>query len=159
VASSPLWDRYLRAFNELTSSRMALSDHKDEVFESVRQSLLAPGWECPAALAYIPFLKTDSALLLLDTLISAALSVHGSTIAVRSVIADLPRAEAIAAIDAREQRVVAGDDFEAWGCLMELWEHVGMRERGEDLARRGLQSTDEDIRDISDLFLSKVRNP
>lgn len=157
VNASSSWARYLQAFNALTSARMALAGHEEELMASVRQSLLGPGWECPAALSYIAFLDTGHALQLLDTLISAALSVHGSTHTLQAAIAHLPRDKAVPVVEAREAQVMARNDFEAWGCLMELWDHLGERARAEDVARRGLQSSDADVRDIAALFLSKER--
>jgi hypothetical protein len=153
VNNESLWSNYLEAFRQLVHSRMALHGHQEELVESIRRSLLAPGWDCPAALSYFAYLPTEVALRLVDTVILVALSVHGNTVDARSVLSSMPRPEVTKAVENEELRVVDSGDYEEWGCLLALWDRLGERQRAEDLANRGLLSNDEDIRDMAARFL------
>jgi hypothetical protein len=103
----------------------------------------------------VPYLSESAALRLLEPLISVALSVHGNTDAARTVLASLPHAEVVRALERLELQIVTRNDFEEWGCLMELWERLGEKRKAEDVAYRGLASADEDIRDIAARFLQR----
>lgn len=155
MSGKDIWARYLDAYTEITRSRMALAGHEDDFIHDLKKSLFAGGWQCAAALSYVPYLSEAAKVLVQDAVIGVALSVHGDTEAARAVLASMSRESVVHALDQKEPDVVAREDFEEWGCLVELWASLGYQRRAEALARRGLVSTDADVREWSQNFLAK----
>ena len=156
MSMSLLWTEYLEAYSRLVSARMALHGRHAELIESLQRSLLAPGMAPAAALDLVPYMHVDMSLLLLDTLITMTLSVHGLTAQARQTIAAMPRAEAVKALSSREEGIIATEDYEQVGCLLRLWLELGESERAVGLAKQGLVHSDEDIRDVAEAFLEQI---
>lgn len=153
--TSQLWNDYTRAFECLVEARMRVHPHRQELSGEIARSLVQPGLQCPAALAFLNDSALDTAVTLLPIIVSVALSVHGSTAKSMELLAELPRDSVIAVVAEAEQKAWARRDYEVFACLLELWSKLGCDERALSLAKLAASDTDDNIRDVGQSFIQR----
>lgn len=156
MSAATTWEAYVAAHELMVQRRMsvrAADSNGNDLSDAIEASLLGSTPAAAAALEYFPFLKTESVLKLIPTLLRLALSVHGLTESARSCLAQLPSEPVVAAAMKAEADVVRRGDYEEYACLFEIWRSLGRPERATSLAKQASKDPNEDVRDVALSFL------
>jgi hypothetical protein len=73
-------------------------------------------------------------------------------------VAELPREAVLKNIDAVARSVLNFNDYWEYGRFLELLDHVGAHDKVAALVDEGLKSSDEDVRELAELWAERGRS-
>jgi hypothetical protein len=138
------------AFEEATRNFMAEGVQRVAI---IRQAL--DGSERSVAVRVAEYLPTNELQELLGELLTLASWVNSEIKAARDLVKALPRRWVLAHINEAAEPVLQRADEEQYRRFLELYSELD-RDRAAQLARRAAASTDPDIREVGEEFLSRL---
>jgi hypothetical protein len=151
MSHSRLWEEYLRLHAEIQEVRRGLLGLGDCLLSSVRSSLQDPAQRV-AALQFIQHMGRGQRESLVEDVLNCGLFVHGATELSWDILAQ-SKEVSIRSVKLQEVEILRSKDYEAFACLLKIWDRLGCDVHAKELASEYAHDQDEDLRDVAQSFL------